>query len=212
MKSPQATVEFGPFRLDPGNALLRRGAESVELAPKAFAVLCHLAQRPGQLVTKNDLLDAVWGHRFVSESVLKTAINTIRGALTDDPRQPTYIETVARRGYRFIAPIGIIDAITVPAAVAVAPVPPADVAAALIGRTTALAWLDAHLAAARRGEKQVVLVAGEAGIGKSTLIERFARQANAGDAWVGTGQCVEQFGSGEPYLPVLDALSLLCRA
>src|SRR5215467_2205211 len=117
-------IEFGPFRLDPGNALLKRGDQSLELAPKAFAVLCHLAQRPGQLVTKNDLLDAVWGHRFVSESVLKTAINTIRSALVDDPRQPTYIETVARRGYRFIADTGA----SAPAATAVAAAPSAAAA------------------------------------------------------------------------------------
>src|SRR5215467_15350723 len=126
VRSRMNQIEFGPFHLDPANALLRRGTQSLELAPKAFAVLCHLAQRPGQLVTKNDLLDAVWGHRFVSESVLKTAINTIRGALTDDPRQPTYIETVARRGYRFIAAIGANESAAKPATIAVVPASPAD--------------------------------------------------------------------------------------
>jgi predicted ATPase len=209
------TVEFGPFRLDPDNALLKRGSQSLELAPKAFAVLCYLAQRPGQLVTKNDLLDAVWGHRFVSESVLKTAINAIRGVLTDDPRQPTYIETLARRGYRFIAPTAapgstIVAATTEPKRDAAASTP-APGGPLLIGRTTALAWLEAHFAATRRGEKQVVLIAGEAGIGKSMLIERFAQHARATGSWVGAGQCIEQFGSGEPYLPVLDVLALLCR-
>ena len=54
------------------------------------------------LVTKNALLDAVWGHRFVTESVLKSAISEVRAALGDDPKQPRYIETVSRRGYRFI--------------------------------------------------------------------------------------------------------------
>jgi DNA-binding winged helix-turn-helix (wHTH) protein/tetratricopeptide (TPR) repeat protein len=197
-------IEFGPFRLDPDNALLKRGNQSLELAPKAFAVLCHLAQRPGQLITKNDLLDAVWGHRFVSESVLKTAINAIRGALTDNPRQPTYIETVARRGYRFIATIGV--------SVLSAELAPAAARPRLIGRAAALAALAAHLEAVGRGDKRVVLVAGEAGIGKSTLIERFAQQAWAAGMWVGTGQCIEQFGSSEPYLPLLDALALLCRS
>jgi DNA-binding winged helix-turn-helix (wHTH) protein len=55
------------------------------------------------LVTKNALLDAVWGHRFVTESVLKSAVSEVRAALGDDPKQPRYIETVSRRGYRFIA-------------------------------------------------------------------------------------------------------------
>ena len=66
-------------------------------------MLCALARTPGSLVTKNALLDVVWGHRFVTESVLKTAISEVRAALDDDPKQPRYIETVSRRGYRFIA-------------------------------------------------------------------------------------------------------------
>jgi DNA-binding winged helix-turn-helix (wHTH) protein len=65
-------------------------------------VLCALARTPGRLVTKNALLDLVWGHRFVTDSVLKTAISELRAALGDDPKQPRYIATVSRRGYRFI--------------------------------------------------------------------------------------------------------------
>ncbi|MGE0808611.1 MAG: transcriptional regulator [Burkholderiaceae bacterium] len=84
---PQSTVlTFGQFVLDIRNARLTRGGEALELAPKAFAVLCYLAARPGQLVTKNELLDAVWGRRHVSESVLKTAMSAVRSALGDDAR------------------------------------------------------------------------------------------------------------------------------
>jgi len=68
-------------------------------------VLCALARRPGHLVTKGDLLDEVWGHRFVTDSVLKSAISDVRAVLQDDPKQPRYIETVSRRGYRFIVPL-----------------------------------------------------------------------------------------------------------
>ena len=96
-------VRFDAFELDEANALLMRNEQSVTLAPKPFAVLCALARKPGCLVTKNALLDLVWGHRFVTESVLKTAISEVRAALGDDPREPRYIETVSRRGYRFIA-------------------------------------------------------------------------------------------------------------
>jgi DNA-binding winged helix-turn-helix (wHTH) protein len=82
----------------------------VPLAPKPFAVLCALARTPRMLVTKNALLDAVWGHRFVTESVLKSAISEVRAALDDDPKQPRYIETISRRGYRFIAaPVGALS-------------------------------------------------------------------------------------------------------
>ena len=75
----------------------------MDLPPRPFEVLCALARRPGSLLTKNALLDAVWGHRFVTESVLKTTIGKLRIALQDDARKPRFIETVPRRGYRFIA-------------------------------------------------------------------------------------------------------------
>ena len=102
-----ARLRFERFDLDEAEARLTCAGQPVALAPKPFAVLCALARAPRMLVTKNALLDAVWGHRFVSESVLKSAISEVRAALGDDPKQPRYIETVSRRGYRFIAaPVG----------------------------------------------------------------------------------------------------------
>jgi DNA-binding winged helix-turn-helix (wHTH) protein len=98
-----ARLRFDRFELDEADARLTCAGEPVTLAPKPFDVLCALARMPRVLVTKNVLLDAVWGHRFVSDSVLKSAISEVRAALGDDPRQPRYIETVSRRGYRFIA-------------------------------------------------------------------------------------------------------------
>jgi DNA-binding winged helix-turn-helix (wHTH) protein len=100
---PGVRLRFDRFELDEAEARLTCAGEPVALAPKPFAVLCALARAPRTLVTKNALLDAVWGHRFVTESVLKSAISEVRSALGDDPRQPRYIETVSRRGYRFIA-------------------------------------------------------------------------------------------------------------
>jgi DNA-binding winged helix-turn-helix (wHTH) protein len=78
------------------------GGEPVALAPKPFAVLCALARARGRLITKNALRDLVWGHRFVTDAVLKSAISEVRAALGDDAKQPRYIETVWRHGYRFI--------------------------------------------------------------------------------------------------------------
>jgi len=102
-----ARLRFDRFDLDEAEARLTCAGQPVPLAPKPFAVLCALARTPSMLVTKNALLDAVWGHRFVTESVLKSAISEVRAALGDDPKQPRYIETVSRRGYRFIAaPVG----------------------------------------------------------------------------------------------------------
>jgi len=96
-------MRFDRFELDEADARLACAGEPVALAPKPFAVLCALARTPHRLVTKDSLLDAVWGHRFVTDSVLKSAISDVRAALEDDPKQPRCIETVCRRGYRFIA-------------------------------------------------------------------------------------------------------------
>jgi len=96
-------VRFDAFELDESNALLLRDGKALALAPRPFGLLCALARQPGSLVTKNTLLDDVWGHQFFSDSVLKTAISEVRTVLEDDAREPRYIETVSRRGYRFIA-------------------------------------------------------------------------------------------------------------
>jgi DNA-binding winged helix-turn-helix (wHTH) protein len=98
-----ARLRFDRFELDAAEARLTCAGEQVALAPRPFAVLCALARIPGALVTKNDLLDGIWGHRYFTDSVLKSAISDVRAALGDDPREPRYIETVSRRGYRFIA-------------------------------------------------------------------------------------------------------------
>jgi DNA-binding winged helix-turn-helix (wHTH) protein len=93
---------FDVFELDEADARLTCDGQPVALAPRPFAVLCALARKAGHLVTKGELLDAVWGHRFVTDSVLKSAISDLRAALHDDFKQPRYIETVSRRGYRLV--------------------------------------------------------------------------------------------------------------
>ena len=77
-------LRFDAFELDEADARLTRDGQPVPLAPRPFAVLCALARTPRTLVTKNALLDTVWGHRFVSDSVLKTTVSALRAALEDD--------------------------------------------------------------------------------------------------------------------------------
>ena len=98
-------VNFGPFCLDFAAECLWKGSRAIKLRPKAFAVLDYLVSRPGQLVTKEELLNEVWPGTFVGEAVLKVAIRQIREALDDDPGSPRFIETAHRRGYRFIGEI-----------------------------------------------------------------------------------------------------------
>jgi DNA-binding winged helix-turn-helix (wHTH) protein/tetratricopeptide (TPR) repeat protein len=195
-------VRFGEFELDEANARLLRAGQPLAVAPTPFALLCALVRQPGSLLSKHTLLDAVWGHQFVSDSVLKTAVSDLRTVLGDDPRRPQFIETVSRRGYRFIA---------APAATAPAPADQSDAhkSSSFVGRADALDRLRSAWANACSGRRTVVWVAGEPGIGKTTLIDHFV--AGLRDAQFARGQCVEHYGPAEPYLPVLEALGELAR-
>ena len=197
-------LRFGAFELDEADARLRRDGRPVALAPKAFGVLCALARQPGVLVTKNALLDAVWGHQHVSESVLKTTISQVRAALADDAASPRFIETASRLGYRFIAEV------PAPEPEARPRLDGAVLPESFIGRRAAMTRLQEGWRRAAAGQRQLIWVAGDAGVGKSTLLETFTRMSGA--AAIAQGQCVEQYGSGEPYLPVLQALGDLARA
>jgi DNA-binding winged helix-turn-helix (wHTH) protein/pimeloyl-ACP methyl ester carboxylesterase len=97
-------IDFPPFHLDLAGGRLARGPDPVDLQPKALGVLRYLAERPGRLVAKEELLAAVWPDVFVTSDVLKVTIAEIRKALGDSPKESRFIETAHRRGYRFIAP------------------------------------------------------------------------------------------------------------
>ena len=96
-------LSFEDFTLDSDSGQLSRGGSSVALTPKAFAVLRHLVSNAGRLITKQELLDAVWPGVFVGDAVLKVTIREIRKALGDSSQAPRFIETAHRRGYRFKA-------------------------------------------------------------------------------------------------------------
>src|SRR4051812_32915177 len=98
-------IAFEAFRLDLVNECLRQDARVITLRPKAFRVLKFLVERSGQLVTKRQVLDAVWPETFVGDAVLKDVVRQLREALNDCSKNPRYIETAHRRGYRFIAKI-----------------------------------------------------------------------------------------------------------
>lgn len=199
-------VTFDGFVLDKADAQLSQDGRAIALPPKALAVLCTLVRHAGRLVSKDALLDTVWGHRHVTESVLKSTISQVRAALGDDVRQPRYIVTASGHGYRFIAalasPDGAEGAPTGPHAASAG-------ASTVIGRDAAWRRLDQAWSEVRQSPRRVLWISGEAGIGKTTLLESWL--ARCGATVVARGQCIEPFGAGEPYLPLLDALAHLCR-
>jgi DNA-binding winged helix-turn-helix (wHTH) protein len=98
-------LAFGDHRLDIGRRELRRGAELIELEPKAFDLLVFLVQNRNRVVSKEDLLRAVWSGRFVSESALTTRINAVRRALGDDGAMQRFVRTFIRKGIRFVGEV-----------------------------------------------------------------------------------------------------------
>ena len=199
-------LSFGPFRFDTRSGELWHGAVQAKLTPRAAAVLALLAERAGQLVTKQELLDRVWGGLAVGDDALTSCIQELRGALGDDARRPQYIETRHRRGYRLMVPLaaesGVADA---PATL---PVPPDP--SRLVGRQAELAELSSGFNEALAGRRQVVFVTGEPGIGKSSLADAFLQHLRSGPSIrVAHGQCLDHHGIGEPYLPLIEALTRL---
>src|SRR5262245_30293456 len=214
MQEPQWLV-FGPFQLDMRDERLWRGHEVTPLSPKTFAVLRCLVSQAGQLMTKEALLEAVWPATVVSESILTVAMRTLRRVLGDQARTPRFIETVHGRGYRFIAPV---SATIPPERPAIMESPrrslPITVSSPplFVGRDAELVQLEQWWTTVRQGQRQVGCIVGEPGMGKTALVETFVAQVRAAeDVWVGHGQCVDQYGAGEAYLPVLEALGRLCR-
>ncbi len=103
VSEPTERVQFGPFEFDARNQLLYRDGSEVWLPPRAIGVLNCLLARAGQVVSKQDLLDEVWKDANVSDTSLTEAISLLRQTLGDDSQRPTFIQTIPRRGYRFVA-------------------------------------------------------------------------------------------------------------
>jgi len=186
-----AQVWFEPFRLDVLGELLWRGQERLSLSPKAFAILHYLAERPGQLVSKTALLEAVWPDAVVGSAVLTVGIAELRKVLGDNPRAPRFIETVHRRGYRFIAPLSPPQPVVgrSPAVVgegqSTEAGPQLDTGhwllpTRLVGREAEMLRLSECFRKARSGKRQAVFVTGETGSGKTALVETFLQSLESG--------------------------------
>ena len=95
----------GEWTISPDRNLLVHGNEQAGVEPRLMDVLVHLTEHAGEVVSKQALVDSVWDGRWVTDDVLTVTIYALRKVLGDDARRPRYIETVSRRGYRWIAPV-----------------------------------------------------------------------------------------------------------
>src|SRR5215468_6730488 len=168
---------FDGYRLDLPNEQLWCGPQTLPLTAKALRVLGVLVAHAGHLVTKDALFQAVWPEAAVSDGVLSNCIGELRKALGETAQAPRFIQTVHRRGYRFLAPVTVLaPPAAAPAAPArpgpppsspapalALPLPAPPLAPLLVGRATEVAVLHQRLAQALGGQRQVVLLSGEAG-------------------------------------------------
>jgi DNA-binding winged helix-turn-helix (wHTH) protein/predicted ATPase len=195
---------FGPFRLDPGSGLLWHGKEPIRLRAKTLEVLCYLIDHPGQLITKGELLDSVWAKASVSETMPAISVAELRKVMGDDARRPVFIETVHRRGHRFIA------AVTQAREQLAAPRSRPFALTPLVGRELEIALLRDHLGRVSQGTGGVVLIDGNAGIGKTRLVSELAAEAARTGVLALTGNCYDRADS-MPFVPFVEMLDEVLR-
>ncbi len=193
---------FGDCELDTERFELRRKGVRHHVEPQVFDVLVYLVEHRDRVVAREELLAQVWGHSYVSEATVSSRLMAARKAIGDSGRAQALIRTVRGRGYQFVGEVKR-DGTLPPAQP-----PPART---LVGRDQELGRLQEALEAALAGERRAVFVTGEAGAGKTTLVEAFlAKTRDEAALLMARGFCLEHRGTGEPYMPVLEALGRLC--
>ena len=190
----------GEFELDARGFELRRDGALLEAEPKVLELLLHLVRHADRLVTREELLAEVWREVHVEESSLYRAVAIARRLVGQRDGADAPIRTVRGRGYRFAADVHAAEA-----------PPERSGGTDLPGRAGALASLGASLERARAGKRQLVVVSGEAGLGKTSVVDAFLAGLRAEDVLATTGQCLVPHEGGEPYSPLLEALARLCR-
>ena len=182
--APREIYEFGEFRLDAEDRLLFRRGEVVPMPPKALDTLVVLVERGGRVVSKEELMEAVWADAFVEENNLNQAISAVRKALGQSAGGPAFVETVPKRGYRFVA------ATTGPAA---SPEPPptsgefpepAGGALPLDSGFYIVRPVDELFQTALARRDSIVLVKGARQMGKTSLLARGLQNARGAGARV----------------------------
>jgi len=195
----QGLYGFGPFRLDPGRRVLTRGGVAVALTPKVFDTLLYLVENPDRVIGKDEILGAVWAGRTVEEGNISQTIFTLRKALGGVGAAARFIVTVPGRGYRFTPSAEAAPAVAAPSQ------------GWRVGREAALDTLERLMERVLAGDRQVAFITGEAGIGKTTLVEMALQRLSRCGAGVLWGRCSELFGTDEAFMPLIEALEERCR-
>ena len=205
--SPKRLFVFDRYRLDEQERQLLLGTQVIPLAPKLFDLLAILVQNAGRLLPKHDLLDWVWSGLAVEEGSLTRGISSLRQVLGSTADGRDYIQTVSKRGYRFISQVRETAGEELDGTSLGIPLPPslrATAAVDFLGREAELLQMHDVWQRALGGRHQLLLVAGEAGIGKTRLSREFARSRGAEGSIVLVGYSDEE--NLIPYQPFVECL------
>lgn len=202
---------FDRYRLDEHERQLLREGQAVQLPPKVFDLLAVLVRSAGRLLEKQQLLDEVWPGVAVEEGSLARAVSSLRRALGTTADGHDYIQTVSKRGYRFVAHVRATDENLDVRPSGIALPPSLTVAAAVdfVGREVELEQMQQVWQRSTDGRRQLLLVAGEPGIGKTRLALEFARRRGDEGSTVLLGCSDEE--SLLPYQPFVECLSWYVR-
>jgi DNA-binding winged helix-turn-helix (wHTH) protein/tetratricopeptide (TPR) repeat protein len=224
---------IGPLALDPDSRALFHDNRLLPLGERAISILLMLIERSGRLVSKDELIAFAWQGLAVEDSNLTVQIAALRRALALVPEGRSWIETMPRRGYRFVGPVvqpdASNDALASYDVRATNPLPESASGASglideatlaptdspshpMVGRDAPLEMLDRITQRMLTGQRQIAFVTGEAGIGKTAFIRMAVERPSLQGMDLLYGRCTERFGTDEAFLPLIDALVTRCRA
>jgi DNA-binding winged helix-turn-helix (wHTH) protein/predicted ATPase len=205
---------IGPWLVQPSLNVICKHGTTVHLEPKVMEVLVCLAKRAGEAVPRAYLLETVWPGTFVTDDALKRCVFELRRAFNDDASKPDIIETIPKRGYRMIAPVERVsdESVVLPRGFSnhAGILPPTRHS---VGRERERSELASAFESAAGGRGVMACVAGEPGIGKTTLVHDFlfGIEASSKSFDLAIGRCSQRLAGEEAYLPFLEALESLFR-
>ena len=216
-----ASRRSGSLALDPDARILYLDDRPLPLGERAISILLMLVERSGQVVSKEELVSAIWPGLAVEDSSLTDQIAALRRVLALVPGGNSWIETLPRRGYRFAGPImGPAETARTGSSEATggdadAPIPFMSIDARsrrIVGREAPLEMLDRITQHMLTGQRQIAFVTGEPGIGKTAFVDMAMERLSQQGVDLLCGRCTERFSTDEAFLPLIDALASRCRA